>query len=436
MKRIFTILATILLTAGVFLPLQAGAQSPDKMSYQAVIRDASDKLVTNRSVGMQVSILQGSANGTAVYAETQTPTTNANGLVSIEIGTGTTSDDFSTIDWANGPYFIKTETDPVGGTSYSITGTSQLLSVPYALHAKTAETITGGMTETDPVYTASEAANITAADMNNLDNLSGTNTGDQDISGIAANATAIAENEQAIQDTASQIRGDIPDVSGFVSTETDPVYTASEAANITAADINNLDNLSGTNTGDQDISGIAANAQAIQDTASQIRADIPDISGFISSESDPVFVADSSNFKTAIRTNTQAIQDTASQIRADIPDVSGFVTTETDPEYTASIASGITGTDTTNWNNKLDSYTEVDPSVPTGAQTGDMQYWDGSAWVIVEATEYEGAALQFIGGVPTWVGGPQPGCYAGCNQQHRCRCLWRPVPMGTRSRWT
>lgn len=100
---------------------------------------------------MQISILQGSASGTAVYIETQEPTTNANGLVSIEIGDGTiVSGDFTTIDWTNGPYFIKTETDPTGGTSYTITGTSQLLSVPYALHAKTAETLTEAMVETDP----------------------------------------------------------------------------------------------------------------------------------------------------------------------------------------------------------------------------------------------------------------------------------------------
>ena len=209
MRKLFTFFVALLLTATVF------AQSPEKMSYQAVIRDASDNLVKSQSVGMQISILQGSASGTAVYVETQEPTTNANGLVSIEIGTGTTSDDFSTIDWANGPYFIKTETDPAGGTSYSITGTSQLLSVPYALHAKTAETVSGGITETDPTYSSSQAANITATDITNLGNLSGTNTGDQDISGIAT-------NEQAIQDTASQIRADIPDVSGFLTSETDP----------------------------------------------------------------------------------------------------------------------------------------------------------------------------------------------------------------------
>lgn len=140
MKKIITICAVLLMTASVF------AQAPEKMSYQAVVRDGSNALVTSTAVGMQISILQGSASGTAVYVETQTPTSNANGLVSLEIGAGTVvSGDFITIDWANGPYFIKTETDPTGGTSYTITGTSQLLSVPYALHAKTAETVTGGI---------------------------------------------------------------------------------------------------------------------------------------------------------------------------------------------------------------------------------------------------------------------------------------------------
>ena len=131
MKRIFTIVAALFITANVW------AQSPEKMSYQAIIRDAGNALVTSTAVGMQISILQGSTNGTSVYAETHIPNTNINGLVSLEIGTGSTSDDFSTIDWTNGPYFIKTETDPTGGTTYTITGTSQLMSVPYALYAKT-----------------------------------------------------------------------------------------------------------------------------------------------------------------------------------------------------------------------------------------------------------------------------------------------------------
>ena len=149
MKHLITIISTVLMTTTLCLPWHVKAQSPEKMSYQAVVRDACDKLVTDQVVGMQISILKGSADGTAVYTETHTPTTNANGLVSIEIGNGTVvSGNFSNINWANGSYFIKTETDPTGGTHFTIAGTSQLLSVPYALHAKTAESISYN----DPEY--------------------------------------------------------------------------------------------------------------------------------------------------------------------------------------------------------------------------------------------------------------------------------------------
>jgi len=177
MKRIFTIFAAVLITLSIW------AQSPQKMSYQAVIRNSLDQLVTNHAVGMSVSILLGSETGTEVYKEIYNPNpqTNANGLVTIEIGGGIPlTGTFAGIDWSAGSYFIKTETDPTGGTSYTITGTSQLLSVPYALHAKTAESISGTINESDPVYTASQAANITSTDITNLGNLSGVNTGDQD----------------------------------------------------------------------------------------------------------------------------------------------------------------------------------------------------------------------------------------------------------------
>ena len=124
--------------SSIVLTVTTTTQVPEKMSYQAVVRNTTNNLVTNQPVGMQISILQGSSTGTAVYVETQTPTSNANGLVSLEIGGGTVvSGNMATINWANGPYFIKTETDPTGGSSYTITGTSQLLSAPYALYAKT-----------------------------------------------------------------------------------------------------------------------------------------------------------------------------------------------------------------------------------------------------------------------------------------------------------
>lgn len=168
----------ITLLIGIVLTTISWAQSPEKMSYQAVVRDADNALVTQKPVGMQISILQGSVSGTAVYTETHTPSTNVNGLVSLEIGTGATSDDFSTINWSGGPYFIKTETDPEGGTNYTITGTSQLMSVPYALHAKTAENVTGTLNETDPIFTAwdkSTGITITESQISDLSDSSTTN---------------------------------------------------------------------------------------------------------------------------------------------------------------------------------------------------------------------------------------------------------------------
>lgn len=138
MKRMFPFLAVVLVSASVF------AQSPQKMSYQAVIRNSSNQLISNQQIAMQISILQGSASGTAVYTETQSPITNSNGLISIEVGGGTiVSGNFASIDWANGPYFLKTETDPLGGGNYTITGTSELLSVPYAKFAEYAGNVTG-----------------------------------------------------------------------------------------------------------------------------------------------------------------------------------------------------------------------------------------------------------------------------------------------------
>lgn len=147
MKKIINKSAHLLIVTLAFLLINSSifAQAPQKMSYQAVIRNSSNALITSTQVGMLISVLQGSSTGTAVYVETQTPSTNANGLASVEIGGGTVvSGNFSTINWANGPYFIKTETDPTGGTAYTITGTNELMSVPYALNAANANV--GGFT--------------------------------------------------------------------------------------------------------------------------------------------------------------------------------------------------------------------------------------------------------------------------------------------------
>ena len=154
MKKLHTILVVLLITATTF------AQAPEKMSYQAVVRDASGALVSEQVVGMRIQIKQGSEFGASVYVETQMPTTNANGLVTLEIGAGTViTGSFNSIEWDNGPYLIETETDPTGGTSYTITGTSQLLSVPYALYAKNSGNSTPTTPNLESVLSENNSAN-------------------------------------------------------------------------------------------------------------------------------------------------------------------------------------------------------------------------------------------------------------------------------------
>ena len=167
MKKIYTLSTILLITLSVF------AQAPSKLSYQAVVRDADNNLLSSQIIGMRLSILQGSVFGNSVYIETQSPISNINGLVSLEIGNGSVIfGALNSIDWSNGPYFIKTEADPEGGQFYTLTESSQLMSVPYALHANTADSIVGGLikTETDPVFGASIANGITAIDTANWNN--------------------------------------------------------------------------------------------------------------------------------------------------------------------------------------------------------------------------------------------------------------------------
>jgi len=134
MKRFYTLLSALL-----FLTASLTAQSPEKLNYQAVVRDGSNQLVKNSTIGLRIQILQGSEFGAAEYVETHTPESNGNGVINLEIGNGTiVNGDFSGIDWSDGPYFLKTEVDPDGSDNYSITTTTELLSVPYALYAEKA----------------------------------------------------------------------------------------------------------------------------------------------------------------------------------------------------------------------------------------------------------------------------------------------------------
>lgn len=146
--KVYSFIAGLLLTISVF------AQAPQKMTYQAVVRNSSNSLVQNSPIGVKVSILQGSVTGAVVYAETHSTQTNQNGLLNIEIGGGNifTGIYNNGIFWAGGPYYIKTEIDPLGGANYTITSTSELLSVPYSNYSHVSGSLVGLATSWVGVY--------------------------------------------------------------------------------------------------------------------------------------------------------------------------------------------------------------------------------------------------------------------------------------------
>jgi hypothetical protein len=345
-------------------------QSPEKMSYQAIVRNSSDALVSKTQIGMQISILQGTADGTPVYIETHTPTTNANGLVSIEMGSGTIlSGIFSAIDWANGPFFLKTEiavTAPL--TTYTITGTSQLLSVPYALHAKTADIVSGGIKETDPVFGASVASEIEGTDIANWNNKLDIESDPVFTNWDKSTGITIVESQ-------------ISDLGTYLDAESDPIFGASVASEIEGTDITNWNNK-------LDIESDPVFTNWDKSTGITIvESQISDLGTYLEAESDPIFGASvASEIEGTDITNWNNKLDIESDpvftnwdksagitiVESQISDLGTYLEAESDPIFGASVASEIEGTDIANWNNKLDI--ESDPVFTN---------WDKSAGITI-----------------------------------------------------
>ncbi len=125
----------------LLFPLIGIAQSPQKINFQSILRSTNGEVVANKSVSLKISTLSGSISGSSVYSETHTKTTDASGLISLQIGNGTViSGVFANIDWGNTSHFIKLEADFSGGNSFVLLGTQELMSVPYALYASKTDT--------------------------------------------------------------------------------------------------------------------------------------------------------------------------------------------------------------------------------------------------------------------------------------------------------
>ncbi|NOQ23943.1 MAG: DUF1566 domain-containing protein [Bacteroidales bacterium] len=212
MKKIIHTFLALLLSVIIY------AQTPQSFKYQAIARDGSGQVLDNKDVSFQISILEGSTTGNSVYTETFTATTNQFGLVNLNIGTGNSNDDFTAINWSNTKFFVQIMMDQTGQSDYQLMGTSQMLSVPYALHAKTAE-------------------NTFSGDYNDLSNSPDLSSYDTDVS--------------------NDFNGDFnnltntPDLSNYITDETDPVYIAwdkSAGISITESQISDFGNYESTFT--------------------------------------------------------------------------------------------------------------------------------------------------------------------------------------------
>ena len=304
MKKIILSLVAI-----ATLALNSLGQAPEGFKYQAVVRDAANLVLNNQSVGIRLTIQQGSIGGTAIYTETFTPTTNAFGLVNLEIGTGTTTNDFALIDWANGPYFIETAVDITGGTSYSVMGTSQLMSVPYALHAKTAESAIIDLVDDADADSTNElnsgialngtALEITDAGSTLSQDLDGTFATDAELTALNINdADADPTNEHNTGIALNGTTIEVTDAGGTLSQDLDGTFATD--AELTALNINDAD----ADPTNEHNTGIALNGTAIE---------VTDAGGTLSQDLDGTFATDAEltalNINDADADPTNEIQD-------------------------------------------------------------------------------------------------------------------------------
>ena len=241
------------ITLAVFcaaISLLSLGQAPQSFQYQAVVRDAGGTALQNQAVNFQLSIISDSTNGPVEYVETHTGTlTNNFGIVTLSVGSGTTTDNFAGINWGIAPHFIKVEADPTGGTSYINMGTTQLLSVPYALYSETAgnagQTYTAGsginisgtvITNTAPDQTVilngggatsvtGTYPNFTISSTDNVNDADADPTNEIQTLGIAGQTLSISDGNSVIIPSNTYTAGTGINVTGTIITNTAPDQT-------------------------------------------------------------------------------------------------------------------------------------------------------------------------------------------------------------------
>jgi hypothetical protein len=358
MKRILLSLVAI-----ATISLSCLGQAPEGFKYQAVVRGAGNLILNNQLVGMRLTVQQGSIGGTAVYSETFIPTSNAYGLVNIEIGSGNTMDDFSTIDWSAGPYFIETAMDITGGTTYVVMGTSQLMSVPYALYAKTSGNGAG------PIGPQGPAGATGASGTNGTDGATGL-TGAAGANGI--NGTIGAQGIDGTNGT-NGTNG----LNGAVGPQGLTGATGLQGS----AGLNGTDGA----TGPTGATGATGAASTIAGPTGATGA-----TGAASTVAGPTGATGATGAASTVAGPTGATGPTGAASTVAGP------TGATGATGAASIIAGPTG---------AAGATGATGTFQAGTTAGEMNYWNGSAWVTVAPGTF-GQTLTFCNGVPTW--GPCP----------------------------
>ncbi len=366
MKKILFSLLFLLTTATLW------AQAPQRMSYQSIIRDGSNVVVASTTVGVKISLIQGTSTGSVVYSETHRKPTNTNGLLSLEIGDGTAIlGTFAGIDWANGPYLIKTETDPTGGTNYSIPGIAALNSVPYALFS--ANGTPGPQGATGPQGPIGLVGSTGPAGANGTNGTNGT-------TGPAPSGTGIVTVSSGTLQTPSGLTGDVTTTGAGLATT---IGTGKVTNTMLAGSIDLTSKVTGilpssnggTGNGFTTITGPTTSLKTFT---------LPDASATILTSNAAVSVAQGGTGHTSYADGELLIGNTTGNTLTKATLTQGTGISITNASGAITIASTAT-------------------AVPSGTADGDILYWKGGAWVKVSAGS-NGQTLTFIGGKPVWSG--------------------------------
>jgi hypothetical protein len=257
----------------VLFSLSALAQN-EGINFQGVARNTAGEVLVSQKINLRLSILLGSETGAVAYMETRQVTTNPQGVFAVVVGDDkalTKSTNFSSINWTPSPKFIKVEMDPNAGANYLVMGTSRLQAVPFAFYANGVDasnvkgvlplssggTGVASMTElkkslgldvfnnaaletkVDKVAGKGLSTNdYTTAEKNKLEAITGTNTGDQDLSGYATTTQLAAKANTADVTTSLATKANSADVTTSLATKANSAdVTTSLATKANAADV-------------------------------------------------------------------------------------------------------------------------------------------------------------------------------------------------------